>query len=408
MKSKFFLLFLILLIFITPVKKNETKNLFLIYIAGDNDLYQNALDDLNELKSGEKINSKVLVLFDGIYDTKLLEIDENREIVLKKYENLNSGDPEVLYSLLNYGLSKFYADNIILVLWGHGDGRNFKGGTFKGVCFDENSSDYLTIQEIKTILEKIYKNYKRNIDILMFDACFMQSIEVSYELKDFVDYIIASQTYVPLDGFPYDEILNSIAKLNDKDLKPQIISNKILEAYFNSYNSGSQGKEEVQISVINTKETERVLLFIKERINELKHKESLLNIRKNYLIPLNNKYVDFFEFFKNYFPEILNYKNELILFDKSSFAINLSGLSFYFPEYYLPINLSFFKESGFENILWSLFSYWEIGKATITSVPLSFSLFISIFPLCASTNSFVIRRPSPVPFVLFNSAFFPL
>lgn len=357
MKSKFFLLFLILLIFITPIKKNETKNLFLIYIAGDNDLYQNALDDLNELKIGEKTNLKVLVLFDGIYDTKLMEIDENREIILKTYENLNSGDPEVLYSLLNFGFSKFYADNIILVLWGHGDGRNFKGGTFKGVCFDENSSDHLTIQEIKTVLEKINKNYRRNIDILMFDACFMQSIEVSYELKNFVDYIIGSQAYVPLDGFPYDNILNTLSKLNERDLKPQIISYKIAESYFDSYNSGSQGKEKVQISVINTKETEKILNFLKENINELKNKDSLLNIRKNYLIPLNNKYVDFFEFFKNYFPEILNYKNELILADKSSFKFNLSGLSFYFPEYYLPINLSFFKESGFETILWSLFSY---------------------------------------------------
>ncbi|MCX8095400.1 MAG: clostripain-related cysteine peptidase [Caldisericia bacterium] len=357
MKNRIFLLFLILLIFITPIKKNETKNLFLIYIAADNDLYNNALDDLNELKSGEKINSKIIALFDGIYDTKLLEIEKNKEEILKIYENLNSGDPQVLYSLIKFGISKYYPENIILILWGHGDGRNFKGSTFKGVCFDENSSDYLTIQEIKSVLENLYKNYRRKIDILMFDACFMQSIEVSYELRNFVDYIIGSQTYVPLDGFPYDDIFNNISKINDKNLIPQVIAKEIAESYFDSYNFGSQGKEEIQISVINTKETEKLLSFLKENLNKIKNKDSLINLRKNYLIPLNNKYVDFFEFYKNYFPEILHYKDELILIDKNSFKINLSGASFYFPEFYLPINLSFFKESGFENILWNLFSY---------------------------------------------------
>lgn len=408
MKNKFFLLFLILLLFITPIKKSSVINLFLIYIAGDNDLYQNALDDISELKRGIKKNIKVIALFDGLYDTKLVEIFENKENIIKTYKNLNSGDPEVLYSLINFGLSKYNPDNLILVLWGHGDGRNFKGGTFKGVCFDENSNDYLTIQEIKEVLEKIYKNYNRKTDILMFDACFMQSIEVSYELKDFVDYIIGSQVYVPLDGFPYDDIFSNLSNLNMVDLRPQIIAHEIVSSYFNSYNSGSQGKEEIQISVIYTKESENILKFLKERIYELKNKDSLLEVRKKHLIPLNNKYVDFFEFFRNYYPNILNYQNELILVNKNSFKDPLSGVSFYFPEYYLPINLSFFRESGFENVLWFLFSYWVIKNETITSVPLSFSLFISILPLWASTSSFVIRSPNPTPFILLISAFLPL
>jgi len=35
----------------------------------------------------------------------------------------------------------------------------------------------------------------------------MQTVEVSYELREYVDYVIASQAYVPLDGFPYGVIL---------------------------------------------------------------------------------------------------------------------------------------------------------------------------------------------------------
>jgi hypothetical protein len=357
MKNKILLLFLIFLLFITPVKKEDTKILFLFYIAGDNDLYQNAIDDLNELKSQNKINSKVLILFDGIYETKIFEIDGNKEIVLKKFGNLNSGDPNLLLNFLNLGFSKYYPENVIVVLWGHGDGRNFKGGNFKGVCFDEKYSDYLTIKEIKEVLEKIYKDFKRKIDILIFDACFMQTIEISYELKDYVKYIIASQTYVPLDGLPYDDIFSRLSNLNEKNLTPLFIGKEIVDAYFYSYQGGSQGKEEVQISLINTETTTKVLEVIKDILKNFNIDDRILKVRENYLIPLNDKYVDFFGFFENYITELDSIKDDLVLINKNSFKESFNGISFYFPPYYLPINLDFFKESGFERILWLLFSY---------------------------------------------------
>jgi hypothetical protein len=357
MKNKILLLFLIFLLFITPVKKEDTKILFLFYIAGDNDLYQNAIDDLNELKSQNKINSKVLILFDGIYETKIFEIDGNKEIVLKKFGNLNSGDPNLLLNFLNLGFSKYYPENVIVVLWGHGDGRNFKGGNFKGVCFDENHSDYLTIKEIKEVLEKIYKDFKTKIDILIFDACFMQTIEISYELKDYVKYIIASQTYVPLDGLPYDDIFSRLSNLNEKNLTPLFIGKEIVDAYFYSYQGGSQGKEEVQISLINTETTTKVLEVIKDILKNFNIDDRILKVRENYLIPLNDKYVDFFGFFENYITELDSIKDDLVLINKNSFKESFNGISFYFPPYYLPINLDFFKESGFERILWLLFSY---------------------------------------------------
>lgn len=358
MKSRIFILFLILLLFVTPVKKEETKNLLLLYVAADNDLYPNAIDDLNEIKSQININSKVLILFDGLYDTKILEIDQNGEKIIKTYENLNSGDPSLLLNFLNLGLSKYYAENIILVLWGHGDGRNFKGGGFKGVCFDENYSDYLTIKEIKDILQKISKDLKRKIDILIFDACFMQTIEVSFELKDYVRYIIASQTYVPLDGFPYDDIFLRLSNLDGEKLTPELIGKEIVEAYFNSYQGGSQGKEEVQISMINSEVSEKILQIVKKELDSLNlKKDETLSLRKNYLIPLNDKYIDFFGFFENYFKDLDSIKEELVLINKNSFDKEFNGVSFYFPPYYLPINLDFFKESGFEKILWLFFSY---------------------------------------------------
>jgi hypothetical protein len=44
-------------------------------------------------------------------------------------------------------------------------------------------------------------------DFLIFDACFMGSVEVEYELRDKADYIMASSAEILSYGFPYKEIL---------------------------------------------------------------------------------------------------------------------------------------------------------------------------------------------------------
>jgi hypothetical protein len=185
----------------------------------------------------------------------------------------------------------------------------------------------------------------------------MQTIEISYELKDYVKYIIASQTYVPLDGLPYDDIFSRLSNLNEKNLTPLFIGKEIVDAYFYSYQGGSQGKEEVQISLINTETTTKVLEVIKDILKNFNIDDRILKVRENYLIPLNDKYVDFFGFFENYITELDSIKDDLVLINKNSFKESFNGISFYFPPYYLPINLDFFKESGFERILWLLFSY---------------------------------------------------
>lgn len=41
------------------------------------------------------------------------------------------------------------------------------------------------------------------IMILVFDTCFMSSIEVLYEMRNSFDYIVSSPTEVLATGFPY-------------------------------------------------------------------------------------------------------------------------------------------------------------------------------------------------------------
>jgi hypothetical protein len=328
-------------------------------MAADNDLYAHALGDILEIENSLILNTKVLILLDGENETKIVEIEDGKEKILKKFDNLNTGDPETLTEFILFSLNFCNPENIILTLWGHGDGRNFKGTDGKGVCFDENSTDYLTVKEIKESLKTIYDKKKRSIDIIIFDACFMQTVEVSYELKDYVKYIIASQAYVPLDGFPYDDILNKISSENLSILE---IGKEITKSYFDSYNNGSQGFEKVSISLLNTSKSLDVLNLTKDFVINDKKIDNIKNLREKFLIPLNQKYVDYYSLFSNLLDKenmklLDKIVNEYVILNLNSFDETLNGFSIYFPPYYFPINLTFFTESGWENFLWREFTF---------------------------------------------------
>lgn len=359
MKVKFFALILLVVFLSSPVSVKKVDKLFLVYMAADNNLYMQGMGDIFEMKKADKRNTKVIALVDDKSSTRIEEITDREEIIEEK-SNENTGDPETFLKFLNFALSSYQANRIILVMWGHGDGRNFKGKEGKGICFDETHSDFLTIKEIREVLKKIKERYNKKIDILIFDACFMQSIEVSYELKDYVNFILGSQTYVPLDGIPYDKVISVVSRSNSniKDL-----SIDIAKAYFNSYNNGSQGNENITFSVIDPFYTEEVKEFVRKIIPQLISMDDVLFKRERYVIPMNEKYVDFVSFIKNslrkgQIPGFNSLIKKLVIVNFNNFNRQeyFNGVSIYFPPYFFPINLNFFTDSGWEEFLWHKFS----------------------------------------------------
>ena len=56
------------------------------------------------------------------------------------------------------------------------------------------------------------------------DACNMNLVELGYELREHVHYMIASQDEVPDGSWPYDRILKKLAEELDRQLGPQQVS----------------------------------------------------------------------------------------------------------------------------------------------------------------------------------------
>jgi len=72
-----------------------------------------------------------------------------------------------------------------------------------GLDFDESDHSYMTPSELaQSITDKI--------DILIFDACLMQTIEVLSELRSVSDYIIGSNQIQNYLGLPYRKLLDEL------------------------------------------------------------------------------------------------------------------------------------------------------------------------------------------------------
>jgi len=199
---------------VTPTVSANDKDYwtFMVYMAADNNLdpwaYQN-LALMDDVGSSDDVN--IIVLWDGYYAPAYLY-----KVVLGDIElvggfplngaEVNMGNWTVLKAFVDFVDEEFTADHYFLDLWDHGN-------SFLGGCVDEHtgvevpSRDRLMNDEVATALQG------HRIDIIAWDACLMAMMEVAYEyvaLGVDADYLVGSENYVPLYGYPYDVILQAL------------------------------------------------------------------------------------------------------------------------------------------------------------------------------------------------------
>lgn len=220
---------------VPSVSASPAKWTFMVYMDADNNLDPAGVDDILEMQMvGSTDDVNVVILFDR-YD-KLCGYNGSVILYIRKgyhetvwgywtdqYE-LNMGDPETLSWFIKYVVEKYPAEKYALILWDH-------GGNWEGVCWDWTNDDCLTIQEVQEVLE----DSDVEISLLGFDACLMASIEVGYELSltNKVNVMVASEDYVPWNGYPYDAILEDLTENPTWD--EEILAVHIVDNYIASY-----------------------------------------------------------------------------------------------------------------------------------------------------------------------------
>ncbi len=210
---------------------------FYVYMAGDNTLYDELTDDLNEMKMvGSNDDLNIIALTDkiGDNDSHLYQvmkhnlIETNLTEVNSTWQNeLDMGDGDTLRDFLIWASDTFPAKRKILVIWNHGSG-------WEKVA--EDGTSFLTVPEINHSLKQYRETTNETpFTLIGFDACLMGMFEIMYELKDHAEMVHGSEAYEPLEGWTYNNLLYKLNKnLNNEDLAYHVVND-----YIESYRNGS-------------------------------------------------------------------------------------------------------------------------------------------------------------------------
>lgn len=143
-------------------------------------------------------------LVPNVDDALLLEIADGALTVTQRLGELDSGSPDTLAWFLAQGIQAHPAEQVALVLWDHGAGWN-------GIAFDQDVDDTgsrrgstLDSTDLALAFERgLAAAGREQIDLLVFDACLMASVDTFGAAQGHADYVIASEEVIPGLGLEY-------------------------------------------------------------------------------------------------------------------------------------------------------------------------------------------------------------
>jgi hypothetical protein len=236
---------------------------FMIYLAGDNNLSAAGMKDIGEMRAvGSTDDVNIVVEFDRIgnaHETKRFHIQQGGANEPEWSLGVtDSGDPNVLLDFLEWVAENYKAERYALVLWNHGsgwapdamdaiaqevkavnwnvrEGAQRSGSTLgrvlfrttlqeifkvpkaqeRAICSDDGTGHSIDTVELGKVLVKAKDLFGQKLDLLGMDACLMSNLEVAYQARDCVKYVVASEENEPNDGWPYDKVLDYLVKNPD-------------------------------------------------------------------------------------------------------------------------------------------------------------------------------------------------
>lgn len=206
----------------------------LVYWDADNNLEfctEFAMDAwTSALTSNDEVNLVAYVDILSEPGTWVYDIHDGTYDAVQEWEELNSSDPATLERFLGYALDNYPAEKTLLVVQDH-------GYSWRGVCFDETDGGGIMLIDgmAQAIRDARDANGGVGVDILAFDACSVATVEIAYELRDTVDWFVASQLVVPYDGLPYQMMVEALVA--EPDVSPGDFSSDMVDMYLEYYSS---------------------------------------------------------------------------------------------------------------------------------------------------------------------------
>jgi hypothetical protein len=155
---------------------------------------------------------------------------------------IDTGTAEALQSFVRWAIQNYPASHYMLVVSSHGGG--WRNSSINSVTGHGSGQDYttdptkrrlITIPQFKAIMPAIITDAGKKLDILAFDACMNGGIEMAYTMKDYFDYMVASEENVPGYGFPLDTLTADLVAT--PTMTSEAFAKAIVNRYYDFYSS---------------------------------------------------------------------------------------------------------------------------------------------------------------------------
>lgn len=241
-----------------------------VHMNGDNNLCSFAHKDMAEMKRiANQDNMNLIVGFDcqGGGDSKLLLLrsGEFHTLDLVTPGEWDMGDWKFAAKIAKTVFSAYESKHKMYVVWNHGAGVSYDSKVFdKGVSYDDQSGNHISTRELGMMAKEIGP-----VDVIGFDACLMQMIEINYELAPFTKYVIASEDLEPGNGWDYESFGLAAAGKDAVTLGKQIVDDFVRGA----------GNEAVTLSLVDSSKVQKMVDFFKTNKSEFA-KLTIEDVRK--------------------------------------------------------------------------------------------------------------------------------
>lgn len=245
----------------TTADNDTLRNLTFVYIMAENSLSSYAASDIFEMKSAaDEIpdDCELLLFVDDLSFPRICRIyfdgvEGQCETILTFEEDFSSSDINNVRMVFDWVNERYPARTLNVVMWSHGSGwvsgksapcQRSIGVDNGNNSFSNSTSAAIDIDELAVLLQE----QPVKPTMLLFDACFMQTVETAYALRNSVDYIVASPAEIPADGAPYDLLVEHLFAKN-------FDARKIIDAYCSDYANKRDG---VVLSMIDCSAMEQL------------------------------------------------------------------------------------------------------------------------------------------------------
>lgn len=278
---------------------------WIVWSAGDNNLEDQLVEDINEMERGHTGSPNVNVLVqldreseDGAW-RYLVQPDGDKEKINSKLvahsdEELDSGNWKNFAAYGQWATVCYPAERYAVVIEGHGGGwspppsetdeddgdteddrsgrlvrTRENGEPARLIAPDDTNGTEMTMTGLRKALHTIRgatrrpedPDWKNRLSLYGSDACIMQTLEVLYELQDTASYVVGSAENEPGPGWPYYTVIDDLTTRPFYYAQtPAKLGQAIVDNYGKSYGSrGGQGdREDYTLSVVDTRHVDAV------------------------------------------------------------------------------------------------------------------------------------------------------